>query len=50
VNTVTATSTRSVHSQENWDIVLAIAAREVFELMLDCKLTTLEAPPPKPMT
>ena len=47
MNTVTANSTRSIYSQENWDIVLADAAREVFELMLDCKLTALEAPPPE---
>ena len=47
MNTVTANPTRSIHSQENWDIVLADAASEVFELMLDCKLTIFEAPPPE---
>ena len=35
--TVTANPTRSIHSQQNWDIVLADVARELFELMLDCK-------------
>jgi chemotaxis protein CheX len=45
VNTATATVTRSTHSHENWNIVLEVAAREVFELMLGCKLTKPATPP-----
>ena len=47
MNTVTAMLTRSIHSHENWNIVLEIAAREVFDLMLGCKLTTTGTPPPE---
>jgi chemotaxis protein CheX len=47
VSTVTATSTRNIHPHENWNIVLEIAAREVFELMLGCKLTKPGTLPPE---
>ena len=44
MNTATAAFGRSIHSHGNWNIVLEIAAREVFELMLNSQLTTPAAP------
>jgi chemotaxis protein CheX len=45
MNTAAATLTRCTHSHENWNLVLEVAAREVFDLMLGCKLTTPATPP-----
>jgi chemotaxis protein CheX len=44
MNTMSATQPGSTHLHGSWDVVLEIAAREVFELMLGCKLTKPASP------
>jgi len=45
VKTTTELLAGSTHATENWNHVLEVAAREVFELMLGCKLTVPGTPP-----
>jgi chemotaxis protein CheX len=49
VKTITQSAAGSHNARENWPALLEVAAREVFELMLGCRLTAAETLPDSPM-
>jgi chemotaxis protein CheX len=49
VKTIAQSAAGNQSTRENWPALLEVAAREVFELMLGCRLTPAETLPDSPM-